>query len=97
MDDRLREHLVPGAKVLVTHRILHGNDVWTQPVRGVVIAYEQRPTGSWFAHAKGDRLWLDRLVIRQDNGEITTLNLDELSTVEVEAPPAKASQGDPVS
>ena len=38
---------------------------------------------SWFAHSKNDRLWLDRLVIKKDDGEITTLNLDEFSRVEI--------------
>ena len=35
----------------------------------------QAETGSWFAHSRNDRLWLDRLEIQKDDGEITTLNL----------------------
>jgi hypothetical protein len=84
MDERIRSQLVPGAKVLVTQQIPRGNRPWAQQVQGTVIAYEQKPTGSWFAHAKGDHLWLDRLVIQKPDGEIFTLNLDAYSAVEVE-------------
>ena len=88
MDEQVRGRLVPGAKVLVTQQIPHGGRNWVGQVRGTVVCFEQRPTGSWFAHAKGDRLWLDRLVIRQDDGELSTLNLDQYSAVEVEGPAA---------
>ena len=86
MDERIRSQLVPGARVLVTQQIPHGNRPWTQQIQGTVISYEQKPTGSWFAHAKGDRLWLDRLVIKKLDGEITSLNLDKYSAVEIEPP-----------
>ncbi len=39
-------------------------------------------TGSWFAHAKDDQLWLDRLELRLDDGEITVLNLDQYTAIE---------------
>ena len=46
--------------------------------------FSQQTTGSWYAHSKDDKLWLDRLTLRKADGEITTLNLDEFSVVEVE-------------
>jgi major membrane immunogen (membrane-anchored lipoprotein) len=46
------------------------------------VGYEQSKTGSWFAHSKDDRLWLDRLEVTKDDGEIVTLNLDRYSVVE---------------
>src|SRR5438132_11749561 len=88
--------LVPGTKVVVTQQIPMRNRVWTNTIRGTVVSFAQQPTGSGFAHSKGDRLWLDRLVLRKDDGEITTLNLDEFTRVEVEPdgnpPPAAASE-----
>ena len=84
MDDSIRKQLVPGAKVVVTQQIPHRNRVWTDEVRGTVLAYEQKHTGSWYAHAKNDKLWLDRLSLRKDDGELLTLNLDEYSVVKVE-------------
>jgi hypothetical protein len=88
MDDPIRSQLVPGAKVAVTQQIPHGQRTWAQEVQGTVVLFEQKPTGSWFAHAQDQRLWLDRLVIRKDDGEITTLNLDQYSAIRIESAPA---------
>jgi len=86
MDESLRSQLKPGAKVRVTQQIAARDYTWSTPVSGTVVDFEQKPTGSWFAHSKNDRLWLDRLVIRKDDGEISTLNLDEFSHIEVDTP-----------
>ena len=91
MDDSLRNQLVPGAMVRVTQQIPHRNRTWANLVKGTVVACEQRPTGSWFAHSKGDRLWLDRLVVRREDGEILTLILDDYSHVEILAAEAVAA------
>lgn len=85
MDESIRKRLVPGARVKVTQQIAARNYTWTTTHTGTVVFYEQRTTGSWYAHSKNDRLWLDRLKIRKDDGEILTLNLDEYSVVEIEA------------
>jgi hypothetical protein len=93
MEDTIRKQLVPGAKVKVTQQIAARHYAWPTQVRGTVVDYSQQETGSWFAHSRDDKLWLDRLTLRKDDGEITTLNLDNFSHVEVEAPPAKDSAG----
>jgi len=84
MDPAERERLKPGARVKITQQIALRDQAWPTVVRGTVISFGQRETGSWFAHSKDDRLWLDRLVLRKDDGEITTLNLDDYSRVEIE-------------
>lgn len=79
----------PGQRVVVTQQIPQRDEVWSIKVTGVVERYEQRKTGSWFAHAKDDKLWLDRLVVRKDDGELITFNLDRYTHIEVaEAQPA---------
>ncbi|HTW95176.1 MAG TPA: hypothetical protein VMD30_10305 [Tepidisphaeraceae bacterium] len=88
MDDAIREKLVPGARVRVIQQIAGRDYSWSSDVRGTVIDYEQEQTGSWYAHSRDDKLWLDRLTLRKDDGEITKLNLDEYSVVEVESPAA---------
>lgn len=92
MDDALRNQLTLGAVVQVTQQIARRDRTWTNLIKGTIVASEQRPTGSWFAHSKGDRLWLDRLVIRREDGEILTLILDDYSHVEIlAAEPAPAA------
>lgn len=85
MNDDIRKQIAPGARVKVTQQIAGRDYAWTSEVRGQVVSFEQKPTGSWFAHSKNDKLWLDRLVLRKSDGEITMLNLDEYSHVEIES------------
>jgi hypothetical protein len=73
----------PGTAVRVTQQIPHRADTCTTAVTGQVVRQERHSSGSWFARNKDDRVWLDRLVIRKADGEITILNLDEYSVVEV--------------
>jgi len=73
----------PGMRVRVTQQIPHGKTAWTTSVEGVIQRFGQQKTGSWFAHSKDDRLWVDRLEIRKDDGEIVVCNLDQYSRVEV--------------
>jgi len=72
----------PGQRVAITQQVPRQNGVLTDRVEGVVVRTEQAKTGSWFAHAKDDKLWLDRLVIRKDDGEVVTCNPDQYSHVE---------------
>lgn len=85
MDESLRKQLAPGALVEITQQIARRDidRAWANTVRGTVVSYEQRQTGSWFAHARADKLWLDRLMIRKEDGEVTVLNLDDYSVVRI--------------
>ena len=68
-----------------------GRRQWTTQVQGTIISCEAEPTGSWFAHGKNKRVWLLRLRLKKDDGELTTLNLDDCSIVTVLALPQAAS------
>ena len=92
MDDVIRKNLRPGVRVKVTQQIPARHYALTSDITGTVVEYEQKQTGSWYAHSKNDKLWLDRLLIRRPDGELTTLNLDDYSYVEIlSAEPAAAS------
>ncbi len=94
MDSLIASRLLPGAVVRVTQQIAARDHTWTTDVRGTVVEFSQEQTGSWFAHSKNDRLWLDRLTLRKVDGELITLNLDEYSQVEVvDATAAHATAG----
>ncbi len=75
--------LNPGLRVRVAQRIATRDGAWTTEVEGKVVSRDERPTGSWFAHGKNDRLWLHRLRIERDDGELIDLTLDRHSTVTV--------------
>lgn len=72
-----------GQRVRVTQQIPRIKDVMTIDVEGVVARFGQQKTGSWFAHSKDDRLWLDRLELTKDDGERVVVNLDRYSRVEL--------------
>ncbi len=50
-------------------------------VAGTVVDWVVRPTGSWFAHGKHDKLWLKRLVLRKVDGEETLLIVDDSTQI----------------
>ncbi len=79
------QRFTPGQTVTVTQQIAQRDDTWTTQVTGEVVRYEQKKTGSWFAHSKDDKLWLDRLTVRKDDGELVMINLDPYTHVEVQA------------
>ena len=79
----------PGTVVRVTQQIPRRLDTYTTVITGTVVRQERQYSGSWFARNKCNRIWLDRLVIAKADGEISILNLDEYTVVEV----LKGSQG----
>ncbi len=84
MDQLKPSQFKPGVQVRVVQQIAARDHTFTSDVRGIVVSFSQKPTGSWFAHGKDDRLWLDRLTLRKPDGELITLNLDDYSVVEIE-------------
>jgi hypothetical protein len=79
----LRQRLRPGARVRVIQQIAARHYAWGTAHIGSVLKYEQKQTGSWFAHSRGDKLWLDRLTLRKDDGEVFTFNLDPYTHIDV--------------
>lgn len=73
----------PGQRVRITQQVPRQTKVSTATIEGVVETFEQSKTGSWYAHSEDKKLWLDRLRIRKDDGEIIYCNLDQFSRVEV--------------
>ncbi len=81
----------PGIRVEVTQQIAQRSHVYPIGVTGTVLRQERQESGSWFARNKGDKLWLDRLIIQKDDGEKVVLNLDEFTSVKV----LQGAQGTP--
>ena len=91
MDESIRKQLVPGASVKIIQQIAARDYSWNSETAGTVLEYQQQPTGSWYAHSKDDKLWLDRLTLRKPDGELITLNLDEFSVVKIVQAPRSPS------
>ena len=73
----------PGQRVRITQQVQRQRDAFTTTVEGTVVKFEQQKTGSWYAHSRDDKLWLDRLELRKADGETVILNLDRNSRVEL--------------
>ena len=75
------EQLSSGDRVQIVQRIDRREGDWTAEVIGVVEAVLDAPTGSWYAHGKKDKYWLKRIRLREDNGEMTVISLEEDSRI----------------
>ena len=75
--------VAPSKRVRVTQTITGRDKSWQTQVEGVVVSATSRPTGSWYAHGKNDKLWLNRLRIRRDDGELVDLVINGDSKVEI--------------
>jgi hypothetical protein len=83
----------PGQSVAIIQQIPLHSGTWTTRTQGAILRYEQCKTGAAFARAKDDRLWLDRLIVRRDDGEVTAYVLDQYTRVEPLAAPATNERG----
>jgi hypothetical protein len=86
----------PGSIVRITQQIPRRIDTVTTTISGTVVRQERQPSGSWYARNKDNKVWLDRIIVRKDDGEITILNLDEYTVVEVLRGPAGVTAESPL-
>lgn len=77
------EQLKPGQRIRVIQTIDRRDVDWHAEVVGKVHSVAQEKTGSWYAHSKDARYWLWRIRLQKDDGELTTLNLDQRSRIEL--------------
>ena len=78
--------VAPGDRIRATARIVGHDETWLTQVEGEVLSVHSEPTGAWYAHGKDDRLWLLRIVLRKDDGEISNLVVDQNMELEVLSP-----------
>ncbi|GFO80831.1 MAG: hypothetical protein A49_04580 [Methyloceanibacter sp.] len=83
MSMKLPRPIPAGTRVRVTQKIVLREATWPCEVEGTVITHEAATTPSWYAHLPKKKLWLNRLRLQKDDGEITLLNLDADSEVTV--------------
>lgn len=73
----------PGVRVRVTQLLRRRDGDWKTSVTGEVLSCGAEKTGSWYAHSPNGKLLLLRVRLRKDDGELTTLTIDERSRVEI--------------
>lgn len=73
----------PGTRVRVTHKVRIGSKHWTTQVVGTVEREGLRPVGGMEMGGKSLYCSQPTLRLRLEDGEITTLALDENTHVEV--------------
>lgn len=71
----------PNDRVRITQTIRTREGAWQTQVEGTVQAVRDKPTGSWFAHGRNDKLWLHRILLKRDDGELTELVVDDETQV----------------
>lgn len=77
----LESQFPAGTPVCVTMTTrLRGRDIESRVV-GVVESWDCKPTGSWYAHGKNNKLWLDRVRVRRVDGEVTLLIIDDGASI----------------
>jgi hypothetical protein len=72
-----------GQRVRVIQQVPRLSGSHAAAVEGEVVRMGLSKTGSWYAHAKDKKLWVERLELRKADGELVTLNLDQYSRVEL--------------
>lgn len=78
-----KQEIKPGQRIRVFQEIERREGNWTSETVGAVLAVDAEQTGSWHARGKNDKLWLTRIRLRKDNGEITTIVCDPATRLEV--------------
>lgn len=77
------EKVRPGQRIRLRQRIERREGDWHNETVGTVMAIKQEKTGSWYAHSKDNFLWLRRIQLKKDDGEITTLTADRFTSIEL--------------
>lgn len=82
MSEAIEQYEV-GSLVRVTKVLVHGEERSAFVIEGELLRMGQQKTGSWYAHSKDKKLWLDRVEIKKADGEIVVVNLDDQSQIEI--------------
>jgi hypothetical protein len=80
----MAEHEIrPGQRIRVFQEIDRREGNWKHETIGTVLSVKAEQTGSWHASGKGGKLWLNRIRLRKDDGELTTIVVDQYTRLEL--------------
>jgi hypothetical protein len=77
---QLFTELQPGDRIEVAHQVKVGSSkTWTTKTAGTVVNTERRRQGLHFRRAPDDKVFADMIKLRRDDGELTTVTMDEFT------------------
>jgi len=83
-EDKVRElfyELKPGDRIEVEHTVTVGPKSWTTTTVGTVVRTERRRHGLHHERAPDDKVFSDLILLELPDGELTTVALDEFTTI----------------
>ena len=80
---RVFEQLRPGDRVQLDHEVKVGFRRWQTSTVGQVVSAERRRLGLHYRRQQDDKAFSDCLVLKTDDGALTTVTLDEFSVLRV--------------
>ncbi len=75
------EALQPGDRVELQHDVKVGFRSWQSTTTGTVVSTERRRHGLHHQRNNDDKVFSDLIVLQRDDGEQTTVTLDEFSVL----------------
>jgi hypothetical protein len=72
-------NLQPGDRVEVTHDVKVGFRNWSTKTLGTVVSKDRRRHSLHFKRNFDDKVYSDILILKRDDGELTTVTMDEFS------------------
>jgi len=77
--DELYAQLKPGDQIEVEHLVTVGTQSWPTKTRGTVVRTDRRRHGLNFRRNFDDKVYSDLIVLRREDGELTTVTMDEFT------------------
>ena len=74
--------LRPGDRIEVEHEVKVGSTkTWTTKTAGTVVRTQRRRQGLHFRRNPDDKVFADTIVLKRDDGELTSVTMDEFTTL----------------
>ena len=78
----LYDHLEPGDRIEIVHGVTVGSSAkWSTTTIGKVLRRERRRHGLHFRRNADDKVYSDVLILARDDGELTTVTIDEFTRI----------------
>ena len=73
--------LNPGDQIELDHEVKVGPKIWQTTTTGEVVSTERRRHSLHHDRNFDDKVWSDVIVLKREDGELTTVTMDEFSVL----------------